>query len=248
MKQLILIFFVCSLSFAQEVSVQFEKANQLYRNGEYQNAVTMYEQVLKNGYENATVYYNLGNAYFKTQNISASILNYEKAKRLAPRDEDIFYNLRLANLRVVDKIEPIPRLFFIEWWYSFLNLFPSESWAVIAIVCLWLTVISGALFLLLRSILFQRVLFAIALISILICILSFVGTFQQRQIESNQQLAIVFSQSVSVKSAPDAQSTDLFVIHDGVKVELLDSVGEWKKIRLADGKIGWLPEATIRII
>jgi tetratricopeptide (TPR) repeat protein len=250
MRQFLLFILMSSSTFvfAQEVSIQFEQANQLYRNGEYQKAAMMYEQVLKNGYENTALYYNLGDAYFKVQNISASILNYERAKRLAPHDEDVLYNLRLANLRVIDKIEPIPHLFFIEWWQSFMNMLSSEGWAITAIISLWSALFFGSVFLLFHSLILQRIVFFLAIACVLISLLAFVGTFHQGQHERSQQHAIVFSPSVSVKSAPDAQSTDLFVIHDGVKVELLDAVGEWKKIRLSDGKVGWIAREMVRVI
>jgi tetratricopeptide (TPR) repeat protein len=247
-KMIVISLILFSGAYAQEETMLFEQANQLYRNGEYRKAVSSYEQIVKNGYENAPLYYNLGNAYFKLQNIPASILNFERAKKLAPTDEDINYNLRLANLRVIDKVEPIPRLFFINWWNTFLNLFSSAGWAVAGIVALWIAVILGAFFLIAGRILIQRISFFIGIIMVLFAVLSFIGMYQQLHITEGTQYAIVFSQSVAVKSAPDAQSTDLFVLHEGVKVEFLDTVGEWRKVRLADGKIGWLPVEHMQII
>ena len=234
--------------FSQEARIQLSQANQLYREAQYQKAAQLYEQVLKNGYESAALYYNLGNCYFKLENIPAAVLSYERAKRLSPRDEDVSYNLRLANLRVVDKIEPLPQLFFIEWWNGFLTLFSSDGWAIAAIISLWVAGIGGALFLLFRTAIAQRVAFSVALVSVLSCAISGIGVYQQLRGERADRAAIVFSPSVSVKSAPDAQSTDLFVIHEGVKVELTDEVGDWKKVRLADGKIGWLPVEVIQLI
>ena len=235
-------------SLAEEALVQFEEANQFYRAGDYQKAASAYEQILKNGYESASLYYNLGNAYFKTYNLPSAILYYERALRLSPHDEDVAYNLRLANLRVVDKIEPIPRLFFIEWWRSFVNIFSSGGWVVLGIVGLWCVVFSGAAFMIVHSIVLQRLTLFFAFIFVLVCLFSVIGTYQRIQQEEDTRNAIVFASSVSVKSAPDRQSTDLFVIHDGVKVELLDAIGDWKKIRLADGKVGWMPAESLQII
>jgi len=247
-KVLFLGLILFSGAFAQEETMLFEQANQLYRAGEYQKAATTYEQIVKNGYENAPLYYNLGNSYFKMQNIPASILNYERAKKLAPTDEDINYNLRLTNLRVIDKVEPIPRLFFINWWNSFLNIFSTTGWAIAGIIALWSTVILGAIFLTAGNILIQRLLFFIGIVLMLFALLAFVGMYQQLHQTEGTQYGIVFTQSIAVKSAPDAQSTDLFVLHEGVKVEFLDTVGEWRKVRLADGKIGWLPVEHVQII
>ncbi|MBI4809973.1 MAG: tetratricopeptide repeat protein [Ignavibacteriales bacterium] len=244
----IILLFISSLAFAQEAALQFEQANQLYRSGEYQKAAQMLEQIIKNGYASPALYYNLGNVYFKQNNIPASILNYERAKRLSPNDDDINYNLQLANLRVIDKIEPIPRLFIINWWKSFIDLFSSGGWSWAAIIFLWITAICGALIFVLRGITFQRLAFVGTITALIITVLSFIGMFQRYQSEQKEQWAVVFSQTVSVKSAPDVQSTDLFVLHEGVKVEFLDAVGEWRKIRLADGKVGWLMVEAVRVI
>ena len=129
MKIIILTLAITVLSFSQEALIQLEQANQFYREGKYEKAVQMYEQVRKNGFESPALYYNLGNAYFKMQNIPASVLNYERARKMSPNDEDINYNLRLANLRVVDKIEPVPRIFFINWWNAVVNLYSSDGWS-----------------------------------------------------------------------------------------------------------------------
>ena len=233
---------------AQEALLQFEQANQLYRNGDFQQAAVRYEQVVKNGYEGPALFYNLGNAYFKLKNIPVAIVNYERAKLLAPHDEDISYNLRLANLRVVDKIEPIPQLFFIEWWRAFINIFSSGAWARTAIGALWCAALNGTIFLMIKSAAFRRVIFLFGIVCLLLCVLSWVAIIQQYHHERDDQMAIILSPSVSVKSSPDAQSTDLFVLHEGVKVDILDAVGEWKKIRLADGKIGWMPADSLQVI
>ena len=236
------------LSFGDEAGLQFEQANQFYRDGDFQKAAAMYEQIVNNGYESASLYYDLGNAYFKLHNIPAAILNYERAKRLAPKDEDVSYNLRLCNLRVVDKIEAIPSLFFVEWWRGFMNSMSSDGWSTLGIIMLWGAVASGATLLVSRSFVLRRMCFLLAGIFLLAALICFVGITQRSHLEQSEQQAIVFLQSVSVKSAPDTQSTDLFVLHEGVKVELMDSVASWKKIRLADGKIGWIPADALQTI
>jgi tetratricopeptide (TPR) repeat protein len=225
--------------FGQEADVQFEQANQLYRSGEYEKATQAYEQVLSNGYEHAALYYNLGNSYFKQKNYPSAILNYERAKRLAPHDEELDHNIRLANLHVVDKIEPVPQLFLIEWWRASVNYLSTDGWALVGIVLLWATVLFGSLLLLIRSDILRRLCLLLAVLLFIASVLSFVGVIQRNALDA-EEYAIVFSPSVSVKSAPDAQSTDLFVIHEGVKAQVLDTVGEWKKIKLADGKVGWM--------
>src|ERR1041385_1642654 len=160
---------------AQEAIVQFEQANQLYRNGDVQKSAQMYEQIIKNGYESSILYYNLGNAYFKSNNIPSAILNYERAKRLAPHDEDVAYNLRLANLRVIDKIEPIPQLFLVEWWRTVTNLLSADGWSTVMIIALWCAAVSGAIFILARSYILQRLSFFFAFLSVVVSVLAFDG-------------------------------------------------------------------------
>lgn len=245
---LITLLFVTTLAVAQEVSLQFEQANQSYRSGDFQKSIEMYEMIVKNGYESSALYYNLGNAYFKSNNIPAAILNYERAKRLAPHDEDIAYNLKLANLRVIDKIEPVPQLFFVEWWNGFVHFFSVDGWSKLLIVSLWCMTLAFAAFFLMRRLSFRKISLGWIVVSIALTVLSLVSIRQGYQQLYHQENAIIFSSSVSVKSAPDEQSTDLFVLHEGVRVEVLDSVGNWRKVRLSDGKVGWLLTDTMKTI
>lgn len=233
---------------AQEESIQFDQANQFYRAGSYDKARKLYEQVLHNGFESAGLYYNLGNACFKLQDYPSAILNYERARRIAPHDDDVAYNLRLANLRVVDRIEPIPRLFLVEWWIAALNLFSADGWAVAVIITLWCAAAAGGVVLIARGVTAQRLGFFVSVFSFLLCLFSVIGSIHRYGVEHGSGEAIVFTPTLSVKSAPDPKSTDLFVLHEGVKVEFLDAVGDWRKIRLADGKLGWLMVTDVQII
>jgi tetratricopeptide (TPR) repeat protein len=232
----------------QEEAVAFSAANELYRGLKYQEAARAYEKILAGGYESAALYYNLGNALFKAGNAPAAILNYERAKRLAPRDEDIGHNLALANLKIVDRIEPIPRLFFVEWWEALVGAASASAWGTAAIAALWVSVILLALFRVSRGRLLRRLTLIPGLLALLFVILAFTAGRIQDDRESSEVAAILFAATAPVKSAPDAGSTDLFVLHEGVRVDLLDAVGEWRKIRLADGKIGWLPVADLKVI
>jgi len=250
MKTIILVLFLLlpAAAWSQEAGLQFEQANQLYRNGDYRGAAKLYEQVYSNGYEHPALFFNLGNAYFKLNDIPSALLWYERAKRLSPDDEDIAYNIRIANLRVVDKIDPLPQVFLARWWNSFVLLLSADGWATAGILCLWGAAVAGMIFVYFRSLLVQR----LALLAAAVCLgaaaVGFVTMSQERHLERDESSAIVFAPTVSVKSAPDPQSVDLFVLHEGVKVDLLDVVGEWRKIRLADGKIGWLGSSAIRAI
>jgi tetratricopeptide (TPR) repeat protein len=245
---LIAAVFVNQQARADEGAVQFEQANQLYRTGDYKKAADIYEQIVTNGYESPDLYFNLGNAYFKLKNIPLAILNYERARRLSPHDDDILYNLKLCNLRIIDRIDPLPTLFLVEWYRSFINLNSADGWSTVGIVAMWIAMFCAALFLITRSMALRRVTLLVSVLSFLLVLVSFVGVYQRTRIEQTEQAAIVLAQTASVKSAPDAQSTDLFVLHEGLKIDILDSVGDWKKIRLADGKVGWLAVGSIEAI
>lgn len=239
---------IVSKGFADEVHHQFEQANQFYRTGDYKNAVELYEKIIAHGYETPDLYFNLGNAYYKLDNLPASILNYERAKKLSPLDEDINFNLKLVNLKVVDKIEPLPQLFFVEWWISIKNIFSADKWGMLGIGSLWLSIFLWVFFRISRKSIIRRLTFFIGSFFILLSILAVFLSYQQYQNESTHNFAIVFSPSVAVKSSPDERGTDLFILHEGVKIEIMDAVGNWKKFKLADGKVGWIPEEAIEII
>ncbi len=244
---LILILFYTS-SKCDEVHQQFEMANELYRKGEYQNALHIYEQIMKNGYISEDLYYNIGNAYFKLDNIPAAILYFERAKRLSPNDDDIDFNLKIANLKVVDKIDPLPRIFFINWWYSVSNLNNSENWATTAILFSWIFVGLLILFRINKILIIKKISFITGIFSLILMIFFLLFAYTQYWYETDNTTGIIFSSNSLVKSSPDEAGTDLFVIHEGVKVEILDAVNNWRKIKLADGKVGWIPAEDIEII
>lgn len=246
---LLSILLFTGVAFAGELDVRFESANQIYRSGDYLKAAKLYEEILSQGYEGPALYYNLGNCYYKLNKIPAAILQFERARKLDPDDEDINHNLALANLRVVDRVDPIPDLFYLNWWRKWSNLNSANVWASLAVGFLWLALLLfAALFFPYRSFLLRRILSSLALILLVLFIMSISAAIDRHGREQEQDYAIVFSASTDARSAPDPQSTSLFVLHEGVKVQLLDHVGDWNKIRLADGKIGWIPATTFQII
>lgn len=250
MKRLSLVFlFVASTTlWADEVATQFEQANVLYRNGDFGTAAELYEKVITNGYENPDLFFNLGNTYFKLKKTGPAILNYERALRISPSDDDISYNLRLANLRVVDKIEPIPQLFFLEWWYSFVNLASANRWTTLFVISIWLLSISIGVAYAFRNRAIKQIATGLIILSSLFTCITGIAGYQRYLGETSTSMAIVLQSTAYVKSSPDQQSTDLFVLHEGVKAEILDVVGEWKKIRLADGKVGWISITALATI
>jgi len=245
---MMILFFMSSILFAESVGTKFKDANDYYKKNKYNEAIAEYNEILDKGYESADLYYNLGNAYFKAGKIADAILFYERAKRIAPEDEDIDFNLRIANLKIVDKFNEVPKLFFIEWYENIYGMFSSDTWAVMIIVFSSLTFALLLGYFLIWNILARKLFFFGAGISLLLAIACILFALEQNKIEETRDSAIIFSPSVYIKSSPDNTSTDLFILHEGAKVKILDEVGSWKKIRIADGNVGWLQNKSIEII
>lgn len=245
----------CILSFcalAGESKVYYEalfgKANEQYANGEFESATGTYMKILDAGYESQQVYYNLGSAYFKKNDIPATILYYERALRLAPSDDDILFNLRLANQRIVDKIQPLPKLFYARWWEALVNSYPADRWATMFLLALFSGFLLLALFVISRKVVLKKLCFWSAAGILLLSLIALISNIQQMSRLSNEHEAIVFTATVTVMSAPKDGSTKLFVIHEGAKIQLLETIGDWHKISLADGNIGWLKKSDLEII
>jgi tetratricopeptide (TPR) repeat protein len=233
---------IAGISSADEAAQRFEQANQLYLQAKYPDAVAQYEKIVQSGFESGELYFNLGNAYYKSGNIQKAILNYERARQLLPRDEDVQFNLQLANLQVVDKIEAVPRLFVYRWVDSMLALFSLSTMGWIVYSFFILTLAAFAFFLYARTYTQKRLSMFAGLVFSAALILTMIGYGVQSYKESNTEFAIVMSDVANIKAAPDSKGNDLFVLHKGLRVQVLDSVNHWRKIRLADGKVGWIPE------
>jgi tetratricopeptide (TPR) repeat protein len=227
------------------IQVLWDRANAYYTTEAYQQAISAYEQILQTGQESAKLYFNLGNAYYKTGDINNAILNYERAKLLAPQDDDIEFNLNLANQFVVTRIDALPQPFFLRWRTSVINLYPADVWATISITAFILFLALLALFIFSRSSSAKRFSFWFGLLAIVVSAFTFSFASRQKEKINQRNHAIVFCPRVTVKSAPAETSTDLFLLYEGVKVEISDSLTIWKEIKLPDGNIGWLPDSCI---
>ncbi len=246
----LLLFALCPFlnSAAAPPSELFTQANQFYKDKNYEGAIALYDSIAKSGYVSAGLFFNLGNAHFKLGHLAPAILNYERAKKLNPSDGDIDFNLKLANLRVVDRVEPVPELFFVKWIKNFVIGHSSDGWAKLAVILVWATFVLGALFLFINNGIVRRVAFFAALLSLLLSVAAAVLSYSQYKYQRTSRAAILFSKNAYVKSAPDAQSTDLFILREGIKVTLLESEGDWQKIQLADGKVGWMKKEGMEMI
>lgn len=250
MKKIILIIFLFSTFslYSIDSKIEFKKANDFFNNGDYNSAAEIYNNLLENGFKENEIYYNLGNTYFRLEKIPLAILNYERAKKLNPSDEDINFNLKIAYLRIVDKFEPVPKLFFIEWYEQIVRLFYSGDWGILLVVSVWIFFISLVLVFFSSNSSLRRTVALTTFISLfLIMISSFLG-YKSYVYENEKNEAIIFNPSVYVKSAPDPGSTDLFILHEGTKVIINESIDNWLQIRVENGDIGWIKNDEIEII
>jgi len=225
-----------------------DSANKAYTEGQYYYAIELYDSILKDGYASAALYYNMGNAYFKTNQLPYAILYYEKAKKLSPADNNINYNLKLANTLITDKIDEIPLLFYQRWWQGLYNSFSADTWAKIAIACMFLVFVCLAIYLISNILIIKKTSFFIFALFLIVTIFSLIFAKKQNNLTFNDKAGIVFSPRITAKSSPDENSIDLFVIHEGTKVFINDKLGEWYEIKLANGSVGWIKKSTIKPI
>lgn len=242
----ILAILLTATVFAQADLLQ--KANELYTKDQFKEAIEVYNQILKTNMESPEVYYNLGNAYYKTSQFTLAILNYERAKLLAPNDEDIEFNLLVANQKVVDSIQELPGIFIVRWWNALVNSQTTDTWATISILGFIVFLVMLGLYFFARSGDVKRVSFwaGCFLLGFTIFTWSFAAKQKSRMV--NHNFAIIMQPTVTVKSSPSEKGTNLFVVHEGLKVKITDKLENWVEIRLADGNKGWLPVESIERI
>lgn len=250
MKKIVtfILIFTSLLAFAApDSSALWQDASKQYADQNYEAALKSYEQLIPLG-TSPELYYNYANTLYKTGQISASILNYERCLRLDPKHEDAQNNLNFLNHQISDKITPIQPFFMKTWLTNFGRLMPSNSWAYLCLGALMAMVLLFLLFLFGKSSLRRRISFFTAVLAFFIMVISCSYAFVQKSYETSHHEAIVMVGSVTVNSTPDDSGTDLFVIHEGTKVRIKSTMSSWTEISLSDGRIGWLPSSNIEKI
>jgi tetratricopeptide (TPR) repeat protein len=237
------------LSFGKgDTKALFAKANQLYAKAQYKEAVDAYQQVLDDGYQSAALYFNMGNASYKNDDIPSAILYYEKAHRLSPGDDDINFNLRFANLKSTDKVDEAPEFFLTKWWRGFILCCSLSALSAISITLIMLASASLIWYLFTGSVGIKKASFYVALSLLGLGLITiFIGNRQAAYFENHRQ-AIIFSGSSLVKSTPAKDAKTLFILHAGTKVDVLETNSTRIKIRLVNGSEGWIPVGDVREI
>jgi len=248
-KFLLIISILFSLvSYSQSSNELFSNANKLYKNGAYNKAIALYLSIEEQGLESGDLYFNLGNCYYKLDKVAPSIYYYEKALKINPMHQDANVNLTFAKRMTIDVIEELPRTFLQRFSESIIQKLPFDVWAIIAVFASFLM---ASLFLIYRyssSSKKKLLYFNSTILSFIIMILSLVFAFKNHEIIETNRIAIIFSAKTEIKNAPTASSDDIIELHEGTKVLILDELDNWKKIKLADGKIGWLLSEDLKEI
>lgn len=225
-----------------------QDANDFYKKGSFKESTKIYESLVSKNLESSSLYFNLGNSYYKMNRVAPAILNYERALLLNPTDRDIRYNLRMAKTLVKDKIEEIPVFFLIRWTENIVMYFNTDVWAILSIVSFVLVLILMIFFFFSISRTKKKIFFSTSVLLFLFVIFSNFCASSQRTRLTEREYAIVFSPSVTLKGAPDESGTELFLLHEGTKVKIIENLGDWTNVQIADGNEGWIHKNAIRQI
>lgn len=249
MKTIVLFVAVLvSLGLAQQTDYLFQQGVDAYQKGDYAAAIINFEAALQHGQESEALYYNLGNAFYKLGEIGKSILYYERAKKLAPRDLDIDFNLQIAQLHVVDKIPSPAEDFYFKVWQGVKNILSLEQFAVVTVSLYVLFILLIVTRLLVKKEAIRKTARYVSLpVLVLLVLVGFLFVVQVRQ-DIKIKHAIILADKVSVVSSPAADSTEMFALHEGVKVQVIARSGDFVRIRLTDGKDGWVPGRVLELI
>lgn len=225
------------------------EADKAYQENDFKGAIEKYEAILNGGQESADIYYNLGNSYYKDNNIAKAVLNYERALLLSPGDDDIRYNLEMAKSKIIDNVTPKREIFIVTWINTIRDLMSETSWSVFAISCFILFILGTSAYIFGGKLVLRKTGFSFAVVFLILTVVANLFADSQKDKLVDRRGAIIMQESVTVKSTPDNSGTDLFVLHEGTKVFINDnSMKGWKEVSLEDGTRGWVPTESIEVI
>lgn len=246
MRILIILLFFSSSILAQDANSLFEQASVSYEQKEYAQAIIYYNEIQDLGLYSSDLYYNIGNCYYKLQQNAEAVLYYEKALKLNPSDEDALFNLKLVQLQLVDKLAEVPQVFYQKWAESIKNKLTIDQWAKLGLVFLFLFCGLFITFLFIKTYSLKKRSFTVSIFSLLVALTSLSLSYYSHKTLKVQ--AVLMQANAYIKSAPSNQSEDLFILHEGTKVQVLEVFNDWTKIKLSDGMIGWLENQSIEEI
>lgn len=241
MKKLVVIaFLIISNGLLAQADSLFVKANKLYQHEKYSEALTAYQEIEKHNLPSVDLWYNMANTYYKLNKIAPAIYYYEKVLKHRPNHNDAQFNLAFAKRMLIDNIEPLPTTLFQKFNHNFILKLTYNTWAWLAVAFSFLFAVLFLLYHFSYSSRHKRLYFTTSFVSAIVALLTIVITYQNYTYVKSNKEAIIFSQKTEVKTAPTMASEVSFELHEGTKVNVLESLDNWKKIKIADGKIGWM--------
>ncbi|WP_299776732.1 tetratricopeptide repeat protein [uncultured Formosa sp.] len=244
----ILMVLLSSLTFAQDNNAIFEQANTLYNNGKYAEAIDKYQAILDNGMHSSELFFNLGNAHYKLNHVGLSVYYFEKALQLAPNDTDIKNNIAYARNMTIDAIDVVPEVGISKLLKNVTGILSFDGWAIITVVLFIVFVVLFISYYFSEYTAKKRLAFSTSLIVLFTGCLTLFFAFHDYNLTQKDNPAIIFAQESQVKSEPNLSSQEAFILHEGTKVQVLDTVNNWKKIKLSDGKTGWISSSDIKVL
>lgn len=229
-------------------SQMWEQANAAYNNGDYASAMTQYEAIQAEGLHSAALYYNMANAYFKMDELAEAILYYNRALRLAPADEDIRHNLEYAEQMTRDSIEEIPEFILTTWVRAVRGALSSTAWCILSLVLLVVSLSMMLVYLLAQRLSLRKTGFYVMVVAGVLFLLTTIFAWSEGRMDVEHREAVIMNSAVSIKSSPDRAATELFVLHEGTKVVIGETISGWAEVRIADGRKGWIEESRIERI
>ena len=226
----------------------FEQANDQYNKGEFEEAISNYEAIIESGQHSAAVYFNLANAHYKLNHIAPSIYYYEKALLISPNDKEINNNIAFARNMTIDAIDKNPEIGFAKFSKTITNWLTFDNWAKLSVLMMVFFVVFYLVYYFNYSATKKRMAFITAMSFLILSGAAVALAYNNYNLVKNDQPAIVFAKETQVKSEPNLRSSESFKLHEGTKVQILDTVNDWKKIKLADGKTGWIPNDDIKLL
>lgn len=237
-----------NLSLFAQNEKTFENANNLYKSQKYTEALELYHNIEKTGLPNSELFFNIGNSYYRLEDWGNAILYFEKAKKLSPSDDDIQFNLKMANLKIIDKFNDNERVTLFDYYISAISVFHSNTWVYISIISFILLLIFVYQVIYSKSESTKRFNFLMAIISLFTFVIITTFAYSTYTYNTTNTYAIMIDSNSMIKNAPDSNSQDLIMIHSGTKLQILELNDNWAKVKLPDGNVGWIDKTTIKEI